>query len=364
MKDPEQLEILLLGAAVWNNWREEKHVAQPNLEGADLRNADLSDCYLRDSNLVGANFRNARLLNANLNYAKLDGTDFGNADLKGAVLSAATLTDANFNGARLVGTNLMHANLQKATFVNTVFADTRFDDAHVGRTLFAGTDLRQLVGLDGLWHAAPSTLDIETFKKSYGQISETFLRGCGLSDWEIENVKLYQPGLNNEQINDILYAIHGLRASQAIQINPLFLSYSHKDSDFVDALELYLNRSGIRFWRDVHHATAGRLEAQVDRAIRLNPTVLLVLSEHAIESDWVQHEVRLARRLELETKRDVLCPIALDAKWKEAAWPKRIKEQIMEYNILDFSKWGEPPSFLRMFHRLIEGLDLFYKEKR
>jgi hypothetical protein len=40
--------------------------------------------------------------------------------------------------------------------------------------------------------------------------------------------------------------------------------------------------------------------------------------------------------------------------WKEAAWPKRIKEQIM----------GEPPTFLRMFHRLIEGLDLFYKEKR
>ena len=56
--------------------------------------------------------------------------------------------------------------------------------------------------------------------------------------------------------------------------------------------------------------------------------------------------------------------IALDAKWKTASWPMRIKEQIMEYNILDFSKWDDHGSFLRMFQRLIEGLDLFYKEKR
>ena len=152
-----------------------------------------------------------------------------------------------------------------------------------------------------------------------------------------------------------------MRAHQAIQISPLFISYSHADASFVNKLEKFLNGRGIRFWRDVHHATAGRLERQIDRAIRLNPTVLLVLSEHSVQSDWVQHEARLARKLEVETKRDVLCLVALDGSWKDCNWPERLREQIMEYNILDFSGWEDEDNLRRMFSRLLDGLDLFYK---
>ena len=118
---------------------------------------------------------------------------------------------------------------------------------------------------------------------------------------------------------------------------------------------------GVRFWRDVHCVTSGRLETQVDRAIRLNPTVLLVLSTHSVKSDWVEHEARLARKLEIETGRDVLCPVALDESWKTCHWPERLREQIMEYNILDFSAWEDEDQFRRMFGRLIDGLDMFYK---
>jgi hypothetical protein len=95
--------------------------------------------------------------------------------------------------------------------------------------------------------------------------------------------------------------------------------------------------------------------------MRLNPTVLLVLSSNSVESDWVEHEVRLARELEKELKRDVICPVALDGNWKECGWPERLREQVMEYNILDFSEWNDESEFAPMFTRLIEGLDLFYK---
>jgi hypothetical protein len=272
----------------------------------------------------------------------------------------AELRGADFSSAKLVETNLMHADLQGATFTEAIFGNTKFADARTGRTVFSGTDLSSAGGLEGVVHYGPSIIDMESLKKSSGRIPAKFLRGCGLSDWQIEAVKLYQPDLSNEQINDILYAIHGLRASQAIQINPLFIAYSHEDTLFVNEFEHYLNEKGIRFWRDVHHATAGRLETQVDRAIRLHPIVLLVLSANSTESDWVQHEVRLARRLELETGRDVLCPIALDAAWKDCSWPERIREQIEEYNVLDFSNWKDAYSFQHMFLRLITGLDLFY----
>jgi hypothetical protein len=182
-----------------------------------------------------------------------------------------------------------------------------------------------------------------------------------LSDWEIEEVKLYNPELSNEAINEILYTLYDLRASRALQISPLFISYSHTNRPFVDKLENHLNEKGIRFWRDVHDATAGRLEKVVDRAMRLNPTVLLVLSEYSLSSDWVEHEVRTARELEKETGRDVLCPVALDNSWKESRWEKHLMEQVTKYNILDFSAWEDDSKFDVMFRKLIDGLELFYK---
>jgi hypothetical protein len=172
---------------------------------------------------------------------------------------------------------------------------------------------------------------------------------------------LYNPDLANEERNKILYKVYDLQASQAVQISPLFISYSQRDSIYVDKIENYLNKKGIRFWRDIHDMKSGRTEKQIDRAIRQNPTVLLVLSEQSLNSDWVEHEVRMARELEKEMGHDVLCPVALDDSWKSSRWPKRVMEQIVEYNILDFSAWEDDVKFEDMFRKLIDGLELFYK---
>ena len=162
-------------------------------------------------------------------------------------------------------------------------------------------------------------------------------------------------------MDEILYKVHDIRAHQPVQISPLFISYSHADSAFVNRVEKYLNEKGIRFWRDIHHATAGKLEKQIDRAISQNPTVLVILSKNSIKSDWVQHEVRKARDIEKEIGRDVLCPVALDDSWNNSPWPQRIMEQVKEYNILDFSKWEDDEKFKKMFVKLIDGLSLYYK---
>jgi hypothetical protein len=218
------------------------------------------------------------------------------------------------------------------------------------------------MGLDEIRHILPSNLSLNSLQLSKGKIPEKFLRGCGLSDVDIEYAKLANPALSNEEINVILYEIYDLRSTRAIQINSLFISYTDKDNVFIDEMEKHLNKSGIRFWRDIHDATAGRLEKVVDKAIRQNPIVLLVLSEHSVKSDWVEHEARTARELEKELGRDVLCPVALDDAWKDCKWPERLREQIMEYHILDFSKWQDDAEFAKMFRKLVDGLDLFYKE--
>jgi hypothetical protein len=391
MANKEHLKLLRQGVKAWNRWREDNPGVQPDLFEADLSKArlsgvDLSRADLRGADLVkaelvkaelsraqlnGADLCEAHLREARLSMADLRGADLREADLNGAHLSGAMLSGAILGGARLLGANLSRAVLSGAVLSRATLllatlsrADLRGADlggAIVGNTSFDDVDLSAVKRLDAVDHRLPSTVGVDTLDKSRGQIPEAFLRGCGLSDWEIEAAKLYQPDLGRDKIGDIVYRIHDLRAHQAIQINSLFISYSRADGPFVDCLENTFKQKGIRFWRDVHDATAGRLEKQIDRAMRLNPTVLLVLSAASVQSDWVEHEARLARKLEKELGRDVLCPVALDDAWKTCRWPERLREQIMEYNVLDFSAWQDEAFFRRAAGKLIDGLDLFYK---
>jgi len=347
MANEEQVKRLLAGVEGWNKWRREN----PE-EKLDLARADFRGAKLMGANLVTANLLWADLREADLRRAYLTDSDLRKVNLSGADLTKVYLKGANLREASLGGTNLSIANLD----------DTLWEGTWLEGTVFGINDLSKAKGLEEVKHVGASIIDTKTLQRSQGKIPEKFLRGCGLSDWEIESAKLYQPELSAKDVNDIVYRIYELRARQAIQINPLFISYSHADGGFVDVMEKHLDEKGIRFWRDIHHATAGRLEKVVDRAIRQNPTVLLVLSENSVKSDWVEHEARSARELEKELGRDVLCPVALDGAWKDCQWPARLREQIMDYNILDFSKWRDEEEMGRMFGRMVEGLDLFYKE--
>jgi uncharacterized protein YjbI with pentapeptide repeats len=377
MANQKQLEILKSGVDAWNKWRREWPDAKIDLTHADLKNAYLFLADLKEASLYFADCRGAHLSGANLREVNFKLANLSDANLSGAHLVEANLSDANLNRAYLVNANLnksnlsdtnlneidlRKANLIKANFSKAILKGANFKGALVENTVFGNTDLSQTKGLETIHHYSSSSIDMSTLQLSKGKIPEVFLRGCGLSDADIEYAKLANPNLTNEEIVKIQYRIYELRATQSIQISPLFISYSHADSTFVDALEKGLNAKGVRFWRDIHEMTAGRIEAQIDRAIRQNPTVLLILSKNSMSSDWVQHEVRKARELEKELGRDALCPIALDDGWKSSRWPQRVMEQVMEYNILDFSEWGDEATFQTKFAKLLNGLDLFYKK--
>jgi uncharacterized protein YjbI with pentapeptide repeats len=356
MANEEQLSILKQGVEVWNKWRDKNRDVVIDLNGANLRNANLSE-----ANLTEANLCRAILIRADLSGAYLSQADLSGAFLIRANLSKASLYGADLDGANLSGADLVEAILNGVYLESADLIMSNFSYTHLQGALFRNLDLSEVVGLDDVVHEGPSTIGTNTIAKSKGKIPEVFLQGCGLSDVEIEFAKLSNPDLNNEEINKILYKMYDLRATQALQISPLFISYSHGDDAFVDKIGKSLTEKGVRHWRDIHEMKAGRLENQIDRAIRQNPTVVLILSEHSLSSDWVEHEVRMARELEKDIGRDVLCPVALDDSWKNSPWPKRVMEQIMEYNILDFSAWKDDGKFESTFKKLIDGLKLFYK---
>lgn len=339
MVDSKQLEILRQGVDAWNDWRKAHRDKAIDLSKANLSPANLQGVDLSDANLERASLREAKLLSVELLRASLRGAHLQEANLQSGIFSGANLSGANFEGADLAGAflggvNLSNANLQEADlrladlwgtdlrnsnlnytslvstrFVQTQLAGSTFLDAILDDTVFVSVDLSKANNLKRTIHEGPSSLGMDTIRFSKGLIPNSFLLGCGLADWEIESTKLHAPHLTNKEITDIQYKIYDLRAEQSLQIYNLFISYSHTDAVFVDRLEEYLNKKGIRFWRDVHHATSGRLVKIVDRAIRINQTVLIVLSAESVKSDWVEHEVYRARKLEKEIGRDVLCPM-------------------------------------------------------
>ena len=93
----------------------------------------------------------------------------------------------------------------------------------------------------------------------------------------------------------------------------VFISYSHKDTDFVERLSLQLIERNIVVWKDIWRTRAGdRLDEKIETAIADAAYFCVVLSNHALNSDWVRRELRAACRCESKRAKPVIVPLLLD----------------------------------------------------
>lgn len=386
----------LRGINLWNADLTSADLTGADLAGAILHSASLDSCWLNRADLSEIKarhltMRGARAMAASFRAASMDGAildesclrcaDFSDADLSGASmrgvdLSLAKLCRAHIwtrYGAMVVelskgfSKNNLHEYELHPSFNGAILTDTDITEAEFDRVDLSDTDLSKVCGLDTVFHKGPNAVGLRTIKASIVggidlDIFTKFLRKSGLSEWELQVVQLYRPDIRPAETAKIVTSLHNVRASDPFQIAPLFISYSSLDIPFVRVLEQHLAEHGIRYWLDAKDLKAGRLERQLEDAIAINDVVLIVLSQNAVASDWVEFEVRKAREKEKRQHRDVLCPIALDRTWQEAPWPARLRMQLGEYSVLDFSNWEDPTAFDRMFKRLVEGLSLFYKK--
>jgi Sigma-70, region 4/TIR domain len=101
----------------------------------------------------------------------------------------------------------------------------------------------------------------------------------------------------------------------------------------------------------------------IDEAIRLRDKVLLVLSEGAIASDWVEGEVTRALDEERTRKQVVLFPVRIDDAVMQTseAWARLLRGQ---RNIGDFTSWKEHDSYQRSLDRLMRDLRVEISKRR
>ncbi|MFZ1007756.1 MAG: toll/interleukin-1 receptor domain-containing protein [Candidatus Sulfotelmatobacter sp.] len=309
MANDEHLARLRDGVEGWNRWKRDHLDTVP-----DLRKADLNDANLEGVNLLFADLRGASLSNANLRESELALVN----------LAGAYLHSTNFSGANLSG-----ANLAGAAVLYSVFADV---------------DLSDVEGLEAVLHGGPCTIGIDTIYRSKGSIPESFLRGCGVP-------------------NDFITFIKSL-TTNPLQFYSCFISYSTKDQAFADRLYADLQNKGVRCWFAPHDVQGGRkLHEQIDEAIRLHDKLLLILSPHSMESEWVKTEIAKARKREVRDQRRVLFPIRLASFETLRDWEcfdsdtgKDSAREIREYFIPDFSNWKNHDSYQVAFQRLISDL--------
>jgi uncharacterized protein YjbI with pentapeptide repeats len=382
MANEEQLKILRQGLGLWNNWRDEHPDIKPdlsgatfhdlisaNLRGADLTGADLRGAHLFEADFQGANLSNAALCEARLRLADLRGANLRNANLSHADLyttnlSGAELNSADLHNADLRNADLRSADLQKANLHNAYLGEARFHKAALNETIFAGVDLSRVIGLEDACHLGRSELSVSTISLSQGHIPNRFLRGCGLSEWEIEEVKLYNPELKPAQIVDIIYKISEMRSDPALQFYSCFISYSHKDKIFARRLHDSLQGRGIRCWLDEHQILPGDdILDLVDRGIRLWDKVLLFCSKASLTSWWVDDEIMKAYEKEQELMKQrgekvlALIPLNLDGYMFSGAWKSAKATQVMARLAADFTGWQTANGkFEEQFERLVRAL--------
>jgi uncharacterized protein YjbI with pentapeptide repeats len=322
-----------------------------SLSMADFKKANLSFANLSQANLARTDFRTANLQYANFHRANLWGVYLGKSDL-----SYAKFRNANLTRAGLRNTNLTKAFFGEANLSVTYLEGANLTQAVVGSTTFASNDLSTTEGLETIEHYGPSFISVETIRMSKGKLPIEFLRGCGLTDLEIEFAKLASKGLDQEEVTSIIYELHRLYSNQPIQFYSCFISHSSKDHDFALRLHDDLQNNGVRCWFAPEDMKIGDpIRPTIDRQIQLRDKLLVILSEDSVKSEWVGDEVEAAIEEEKVSNRLVLFPIRLDDAVLNTRedWAAKIKRR---RHIGDFSNWKDESAYRKVFERLLRDL--------
>ena len=398
MPNQTHLDMVNKGVEAWNKWREDNPEIEPDLSDVDfsnlkLNNANLSDTDLRRSKLKNTDFRGANLVRADLraasikkagfNLAKLREANFSEAYIRESDLSEADLkrayfirtdlvrvdlwetdlTRADFRWAYLIGTDLRQANLEladlrwthlsesnlseadlsnanliKASIIKTNLHHTNLQEVSLAWTHFGDVDLSLTRELYTAQHFGPSSIGVDTIMRSDGKIPETFLRESGVSENIIQNIALL--------------------TEKGLSYQNCFISYAATDFEFAEKLYSDLQNQGVRCWFAPDDMKIGDTTwDSIYHYIRMRDTVLIILSEGSISSNWIENEVNAALSEENKRKKPIFIPIRIDPAVLDCdlSWAEYINKT---RNICDFSNWKDHDAYQQAFDNLLDDLKI------
>ncbi len=142
------------------------------------------------------------------------------------------------------------------------------------------------------------------------------LLGIGVSVWQVRREAL-SPSLTpptRQKVVPSPSATTTQPQNTSSDYHSCVLSYATEDQAFAEKLYADLQSKGVSCWFAPHDLKTGdKLRTQIYEAIQKQDKLLLILSERAVKSDWVEREVELAFERERQPPGTlVLFPIRLD----------------------------------------------------
>jgi len=199
-------------------------------------------------------------------------------------------------------------------------------------------------GLEAVEHRDPSTIGIDTIYRSAGHIPEIFLRRAGVP----EDFIIYMRSL----------------MTHPVEYYTCFIGYASQDQDFAERLHADLQSNGVLCWFAPEDLNTGEnFWHSIDESIRLYDKLLIVLSEHSVNSEWVEREVMAALEKEQQQNKLVLFPITLDKLVKQTNLPWAVDIRRTRHSG-DFSQWKDQNAYQQAFKRLLLDLQSHDQPKR
>jgi TIR domain len=186
------------------------------------------------------------------------------------------------------------------------------------------------------------------------------LLGIGISVWQVRREALSSspsPPARQKISPPFVAPTTAQQQNTSSDYHTCVLSYATEDQAFAEKLYADLQSKGISCWFAPHDLKTGdKLRTQIYEAIQKNDKLLLILSEHAVKSDWVEREVELAFERERQPPETlVLFPIRLDdaVMQTNTAWAGDIRRIRF---IGDFRQWQDETAYQRALQRLLRDL--------
>jgi uncharacterized protein YjbI with pentapeptide repeats len=214
MANDEHIAQLMKGVAAWNAWRKGNPNIRPDLRGAELVRAVLSDAH-RLFDLFGADLSGADLSNANLEEAKLGMANLRGADLSGANLSKAEAGWVKLAGAKLNKTDLREARLIDVDLSSMDLRTVNLEEADLGMANLSGANLSGAnLHMANLYSANLSEANL-----SGTNLQMAWLMFANLIDAKLMGANLRGANLNEANLGGANLCGANLRASSVVGTN-------------------------------------------------------------------------------------------------------------------------------------------------
>jgi uncharacterized protein YjbI with pentapeptide repeats len=364
-------------------------ISDCNLDSIVIAQSNFNESTFSDMRILlgrwhGSDFQSAVFTRCTLMFAQFQGCDFFGATFKECLIASCYFHESFFGAARFENCTIIHSVLDGSVMFSADFRATNLDgftfngvEAATKKQIASMTDSGALPITESsqmknavdaaclantiamLQVRRQSSVDLQTVRFDNGEHYSDYAARRLSTLASLEDF-LRQTTLPAAETDRFLRDY-----KNAADVPGVFISYSFKDTAFVEMLQKRIGALGIPVWFAPQKMQGGNTIAdQLHQGLREADILILVLSNHSLRSEWVFKEIReFYRHAQTDTRREFY-PIRVDDAPVEdfSLIDERTGHDIGDFlrslSIRDFLHWQDPAQFSMSFDQLANDLGL------